>query len=398
MTGNLLDKNEFWKMTAVNTHCHHLREPFFKEISLHKLLQMTYVSWIIRDPGDTDEGHQVYFSKMKANSYFYWWRRAVEDIYGDGRELTPETWGWFDEKVRQAYTERQDQDIKLLKQRCKYSAVLLDDYEDPGSDHGLPALMRPVFRCDMFLCGYSYGKTDENHNHAFDYFPARPDSIETYVAYTKSAITEAVQKGAVGLKIAIAYERSLEFVPGTYEKAKEAFGNESATDDQKKAFADYIMFKIAETAGQMGIPVQIHTGLGALSGSRAIGLRDLIALNPDTKFDLFHASYPWCDDVLGLAHNYPNVYVDLCWLPLISTSRSVHFLKEALELIESDRIIWGCDTWTGEESFGARMAVHQCMKEVFNSFIRDGVLSREDALSEGRQILSDNAAKLYRLF
>jgi mannose-6-phosphate isomerase-like protein (cupin superfamily) len=110
-------------------------------------------------------------------------------------------------------------------------------------------------------------------------------------------------------------------------------------------------------------------------------LRDLIHANPATRFDLFHASYPWCDDVLGLAHKYPNVWVDLCWLPLISTARAIAFLREVLELINGGRLLWGCDTWTSEESLGARYAVHHCIRQVLNGMIEEDLLDRDTALT-----------------
>ncbi len=395
MRAQLTDQ-ELWNIRAVNTHCHHLTKAYFSHVSLHQLLQMTYVSWIMPDPGDTVQGHEKYFEEMEANSYFRWWRGAIETLYGDGRRLTPESWDWFDGQVRQAY-ETEGHDIGLLRDVCRYDGILLDDYQAPGSDHQLPGLMNPIFRCDMFLCGYVPSRTDENHNHAYDYFPRRPASLEEYVQATQGAIEAAVQRGAVGLKIAIAYERTLEFTPDCRSLAEQAFGNPEASPLHRKAFGDYMMFEIARIAHACAVPIQIHTGLGGLSGSRAIGLRDLIAANPDTKFDLFHGSYPWCDDVLGLAHNYANVYVDLCWLPLISTTRSVAFLREALELVNAGRILWGCDTWTSEESYGARMAAHQCILSTLNPWIEEGVLSYETAQRYARRILRDNAAGLYGL-
>lgn len=394
----LLKEEELWKIGTADTHCHHLLPEYFQDVSLHKLLQMTYVGWLIRDPGDTKKGHEVYFFRMKVNSYFYWWRRAIEALYGDGRELTVQTWDWFDQRVRQAYADDPFHDVTLLRRDCGHRAILLDDYQAPGSDHILPDLMRPVFRCDMFLCGCAQGMTDENHNHAYDYFERQPQSLEEYVEQTRQAIRTAVRKGAVGLKIAIAYERTLEFAPDSREGALRAFGEPHASKEDKKAFGDYMMFEIARIAADLDIPIQIHTGLGGLSGSRAIGLRDLIAANPNTRFDLFHASYPWCDDVLGLAHNYPNVYIDLCWLPLISTTRAVSFLREALELVQADRILWGCDTWTGEESYGARMAVHHCLLTVLNGLIEENMLTHDEALEYAKNILSRSAANLYKLF
>ncbi len=391
-----LTQQELWQIRTVDTHCHHLIPSYFEDISLHKLLQMTYVSWIVPDAGDTPEGHRFYFREMAANSYFRWWKQGIEALYGAGEPLTPESWDRYDARVREAYRQP-GFDLAVLKDRCGCEAILLDDYMAPGSHHGAPELMRPIFRCDMFLCGHVQGSTDENHNHAYDYFECVPATLEEYEAQTEAAVRRAVENGAVGLKIAIAYERSLEFCPQSRALAQRAFGNAAATPEEKKAFGDHMMFCLAAIAAKLQVPVQIHTGLGGLSGSRAIGLRELIHANPETKFDLFHASYPWCADVLGLAHKYPNVYLDLCWLPLISTTRAQAFLKEALELVNAGRLLWGCDTWTSEESLGARYAIHHCILQVLNGMIGEGLLDHGTALEIARGILRDNAARLYRL-
>ena len=42
--------------------------------------------------------------------------------------------------------------------------------------------------------------------------------------------------------------------------------------------------------------------------------------NMGVKFLYDHSYCNWMDDLLGLLHSYSNVYADLCWLPLISTS------------------------------------------------------------------------------
>lgn len=54
--------------------------------------------------------------------------------------------------------------------------------------------------------------------------------------------------------------------------------------------------------------------------------------NMGVKFLYDHSYCNWMDDLLGLLHSYSNVYADLCWLPLISTSAAKRFLREALEI------------------------------------------------------------------
>ena len=89
------------------------------------------------------------------------------------------------------------------------------------------------------------------------------------------------------------------------------------------------------------------------------------------------------------------VYADLCWLPLISTSAAKRFLREALEIGGSNRILWGCDTWTSEESYGAVLAFRRVVSEVLSEMCQEGYLSCEEACYTVGQIWRGNALKLF---
>ncbi len=59
------------------------------------------------------------------------------------------------------------------------------------------------------------------------------------------------------------------------------------------------------------LPVQIHTGTWLVSvmycQNQAIGLTRLLELHRETRFDLFHANWPYSGEILYLGKNYPNV-------------------------------------------------------------------------------------------
>ena len=117
--------------------------------------------------------------------------------------------------------------------------------------------------------------------------------------------------------------------------------------------------------------------------------------NMGVKFLYNHSYCNWMDDLLGLLHSYSNVYADLCWLPLISTSAAKRFLREALEIGGSNRILWGCDTWTSEESYGAVLAFRRVVSEVLSEMCQEGYLSCEEACYTAGQIWRGNALKLF---
>lgn len=102
-----------------------------------------------------------------------------------------------------------------------------------------------------------------------------------------------------------------------------------------------------------------------------------------------------CKSISEFKKSQPNVYADLCWLPLISTSAAKRFLREALEIGGSNRILWGCDTWTSEESYGAVLAFRRVVSEVLSEMCQEGYLSCEEACYTAGQIWRGNALKLF---
>ena len=146
------------------------------------------------------------------------------------------------------------------------------------------------------------------------------------------------------------------------------------------------------------MPFQIHTGLGRLRRSNASLLQPVIEAFPDTKFVLFHGSYPWVDDILGLVHVYPgNVFPDLVWLPQISTDAAVRMLSELLDVTNAHSICWGDDSWTSEESYGSLLSAQHVIATVLSKKIREGSMSLSDAFETASNILRDNPKRLYKL-
>lgn len=385
----------FSTLEVVNTHCHHVKDSYFKDVTLYKLVRKTYNNWICPPFENDAEGFAFFFDKMQVNSYCYWLVRAYGELYNGGEKLSLENHGEIDAVVRKAYNDDPDWHKKILTEHCKYKYLVLDDYKAPGSTHEL-TFARPTFRVDMFLSGNYAGQTDHNENNPYDYFEKAPSDVDEYIEQVEKAVAKKIKMNkSRSLKTAIAYERPLDFTEFSRENAQKVFGKDNS-DKARKIFGDYVMDCLCKIAAKHDIPFQIHTGLGNLDGTRAINLRNIIDRNPDTKFVLFHGSYPWTGDVLGLAHKYKNVYPDMCWLPIISTAAAERFLEEALDVSDSDRLCWGCDTWTSEESYGALLAMRYVLSKVLSGRVFEGFYTLEYAKTVGKKILFDNANNLYK--
>ena len=113
---------------------------------------------------------------------------------------------------------------------------------------------------------------------------------------------------------------------------------------------------------------------------------------------LFHGGYPWYHEIGALAHNHGNVYVDMVWLPLISTTAAVSALHEYIEVVPSiDRIAWGSDSWTSEEAFGALMAFQHVVSPVLAEKVRSSYFGKDEAMEIAEKLMFRNAQKIYNI-
>jgi len=69
--------------------------------------------------------------------------------------------------------------------------------------------------------------------------------------------------------------------------------------------------------------------------------------------------------------------------------------QEWLEVMPSDRIMWGADTVQAEGIYAATVWTRQCLAEALAEKAERGELREEQALTIGRQILRENALKLF---
>jgi hypothetical protein len=383
---------------VINTHSHHLQDLSFQDFNLESILRQCYVGWLGVPFGSTYEERKDYLDRVRYNSYFVWLQWSLQDLYKINEPLSPENWDMYSQKIAQAH-KNQNKHMELLKEKCRYDKVILDTFWEPGSNNGHPDIFTPTFRINMFLFGYSKEARDHNGNNPYLAYGKHYIDIDEYISFVRECILSKKQSGCVALKNALAYDRELNFSDVSRERAQKALScsESSRTEEDIKAFQDYVFFRICETAAELNMPIQCHTGLGRLKWTNAMAMEEVISKNPATKFVLFHCSYPWLDDINGLLHNYGNVYPDLCWLPLISTSAAVRMLHEMIEVGTSDKICWGCDTWTSEESYGALLALRFILAKVLKEKIEDGYLCLSDARYIVDNIMYNNAARLYSL-
>jgi len=380
-----------------NTHSHHLPDCRQKELTLPEILQESYVSWCGASiPGSAAEAGQ-FLSLVGNRSYFIWLEKSLQELYAIKEPLSSKTWDEYGQKIKDAHKDA-DWHMKVLRESCRYEYIVQDSYWDPGDDNG-HEVFRPAFRVNSFFFGYDKNACDHDGKNAQILYSRKISDIDEYTSFVRDMILEKKRKGCVGIKSAIAYDRPIRFGPATKVQAAAALRYEGTdgSDEDIVHFQDYIFDKICAFAAEFDLPFQIHTGMGQMNGTNAMQLQQAINSHPDTTFLLMHGGFPWTDDYVGLVHYYTNVYADICWLPLISPNTARRVMHELIEVCNADKVCWGCDTWTSEESYGALLALRETLTGVLSEKVASGYMDPDSAKEYIKKVLYKNAFDIFKV-
>ncbi len=223
------------------------------------------------------------------------------------------------------------------------------------------------------------------------------DTFEEFLVVVEAIFEDAKKSGAICLKSTQAYQRTLRYEKITRDRAAEVFGKpkHEISFKEQQDFEDFMFWRVCELSAKYDLPFQIHTGQARIQGSNPMLLVDLIAANPKTKFILFHGGYPWIGETGVIAMRYSNVWVDSVWLPTLSYTMAKRAYQEWLEVMPSDRIMWGADTVQAEGIYGATEFTRRCIAEALAEKVLKGELLEKHANRIGKQVMRDNALKLF---
>jgi len=381
-------------MKIYNSHSHFGVEINRDKMSLKYLFDKSYVGWQYELKSESQKDIKSYIEKNMHMKAFFQLKKAIEKLYGEGLLLDEKTWHIFDQRLKKAYLDLGHEN-HVLRNICGYENILLDDYINIRSDGSNGVLCDVALRCDFMFYGYSYESLKSSEAEPFEFFEDIPDNIEDYIKKIRKYIKDSYEKGkCTAIKVCMAYFRDIAF--RKIEKAKaELVYKDPKNTEYIKYFQDYVMEQICLVAEEYNIPIQIHTGLGQIYGTSPINIMPLIKRHENNKFSLLHGGFPWVDDLLAVLYDCPNTYLDICWMPILSSKISLNTLINTLELIGSERIIWGCDTATVEESYGSLLATLEVLDEAEKYFIGKNIFKDNYNQNLKEKILYQNAIELF---
>jgi predicted TIM-barrel fold metal-dependent hydrolase len=126
-------------------------------------------------------------------------------------------------------------------------------------------------------------------------------------------------------------------------------------------------------------------------------LNNLFIRHPQARFVLFHGGYPWTSQVTALAKMFPNVHLDLVWLPQITKVKAIAALDEMLDAVPYNKLFWGGDCHFIEESVGSLEVAREVVAATLAARIARGDLSESLAREIGAAIFGENAKRFFRL-
>jgi len=230
------------------------------------------------------------------------------------------------------------------------------------------------------------------------------------LASAKRALADVTRdyqgRGAVGIKLAHAYQRTLASEPVAEVDAarlfERALKGEELSPPDVKALQDHVIYFLADLAAQHGLVFQIHTGVqsnwGDIPNSNPLHLIPLLNQFRQVKFDLFHAGYPYSREIGMLGKHYPNVWLNMAWMYVITMEGSRQSLSEWIDLVPGERILaFGSDVRFPEFVWAHLVMARSCLVDVLAAKVERDFLSEAAALRLVERTLHDNAVELYGL-
>jgi hypothetical protein len=340
------------------------------------------------------------FDNARATSFYRYVLPAFQDLYGvDFETMTDEQAKELNERIFE--NDKSDKWlIDVVTNKANIELMFIDPYWARYKFERAYQFAVPVLNVTPLVDGFHPSEFASALDSPYVFAEQQGKKIETfddYLAILDAVFEKGVAADAMCLKSTLAYQRTLDFQNVPRERAESAFGKKRSelTAHQIKDFQDFIFWRLCELSAKHDLPFQIHTGQARIQGSNPMLLVDLIEANRETKFILFHGGFPWVGETGVIAMKYKNVWVDSVWLPQLSYTMAKRAYQEWLEVMPSDRIMWGADTTNAEGIYAATVWTRQCLSEALAEKVDRGELREEHAIRIGRQIMRENALKLF---
>jgi uncharacterized protein len=339
------------------------------------------------------------------------WDLCRNTGYGQSLDLAASIYGF--ERIDMLTIERlNDAFMAAVKSRKHYNRVMhnLCNIEISMLDCGMMINADPeYFICVNRVDSLVYPKYGLDFTNLEEATGICIHSFETYLEACAVRLDQFLTQSRI-LKCGIAYLRPLSFDRVERSDAEKGFNElfhanyfierEEQVLHTTPAFQNYVMRYLLGLAQQKGMVIQIHTGLlegngNILDHSHPGRLNKLFFEFPDLKFDVFHISYPYQNELGALCKMFPNVYIDMVWANIISPIACDRVLDEWLEFLPYNKIIgFGGDYRFPDGVYGHQKLARDRIYSVLRRKVEEKKISEDRAMIIAHALLYDNAKTL----
>ncbi len=266
-----------------------------------------------------------------------------------------------------------------------------------------PAHFAAVYCIDGLIAPFSPGEAEREVGCPL------PVAFAEYVELLRARLQSAAASGTAGLKIGFAARcRPLDFTAHGDAAVQESYeflrtGAEGWMDAttrlRLKPFQDAAAWAAFEAAGELGLPVQVHSGLAFMQpwDGRPTTLIPTLVRFPETRFAIFHGSYPYMAELTGLAKSFANVYLDLAWFHLLSRHEARRWLAEWLDVLPHNKLFaFGGDVFLFFGICSHLEVARENLAAVLAGRVADGLCDVDEAEQTARLLFHDNARNAFQ--
>ncbi|MCD6407771.1 amidohydrolase family protein, partial [bacterium] len=235
------------------------------------------------------------------------------------------------------------------------------------------------------------------------YFKSKKiENIDDFLENMKLYLKKIKEEGAVGVKTR-SYPQTYPPQQPDRKKAEEDFKTFKKEGKLPKVnyLFDYLMNELISFAIEEDFVIAVHTGYwGDFRDLNPLHLIPILERHPEGRFDVYHFGYPWIRETIMLGKGFSNVYLNFCWLHIISQKAAKEALDEVIETVPWNKIIGFGGDYRGEaveKVYGHLKMAKEDIAEVVGKRIETGYMKYEEGVKFIKSILYDNPKNLYKI-
>ncbi len=226
----------------------------------------------------------------------------------------------------------------------------------------------------------------------------------------RNALRVTADRGAVGVKTICAYRATLKLQPVDTDALGVAFSAIRLRAQRGErprlsgsALCHALVFEAAQECRELDLPLQVHCGFGDsdedLAEASPLGLRPLF-IDPayrGLRIALLHC-YPYHREAAYLCSVFPDVYMDLSLTIPFAGLEGGRAIREALGLCPTSKLLYASDASRYPEVFFVAATAHrEALADALGELVEHRVLDIGTAANAGRQVLAENARRVYNI-